>query len=65
MTEYLLPALSSADWLRVAAQLELHAAELEQVNPADELVPVYREQAAQLRASHFAELLRKLEGETA
>jgi hypothetical protein len=60
---YTIPALSPADQLRVAAQLDLHAAELERADPADELVPVYRKQAAQLRAEHFAELLRKLEGE--
>jgi hypothetical protein len=53
--------LQPADWLRVATQLELLADRLEGSDPY--VADVYRRDAAELRAEHYADLMTDLQKE--
>jgi hypothetical protein len=44
--------LTHEEWVGVADQIDLRADELERLDPHDFMVPIYREQAARLRAEH-------------
>ena len=53
--------LKPVDWLRVATQLDLLADSLEASDPY--VADVYRRQAAELRAEHYADLMTDLQKE--